>query len=156
MKRPGLLVAGPDPKAQARRSKPGCMFIVAWRAGQNKKERANMETADKSVIRFNDLYDTMGDVGRNLEKILAIIDQLNNNYFEKLSKPSFKALASWKSRPGETRATEEETLSYDWIIDYERIQNFFEIIEDYVRTSKGILDAKQQEEIRNRQANGSA
>ena len=115
-----------------------------------------METADKSVIRFNDLYDTMGDVGRNLEKILAIIDQLNNNYFEKLGKPSFKALASWKNRTGETRATEEETLSYGWIIDYERIQNFFEIIEDYVRTSKGILDAKQQEEIRNRQANGSA
>ena len=41
-----------------------------------------METVDKSVIRFNDLYDTMGDVGRNLEKILAIIDQLNNNYFK--------------------------------------------------------------------------
>ena len=115
-----------------------------------------METVDKSVIRFSDLYDTMGDVGRNLEKTIAIIDQLNNNYFEKLGKPSFNAIMSWKNRPGDTRATEEETLSYDWIIDYERIQNFFEIIEDYVRTSKGILDAKQQEEIRNRQANGSA
>ena len=104
-----------------------------------------METVDKSVIRFNDLYDTMGDVGRNLEKTIAIIDQLNNNYFEKLGKPSFKALASWKNRTGETRATEEETLSYDWIIDYERIQSFVEIIEDYLRESKSLIDAKKED-----------
>ena len=104
-----------------------------------------METADKSVIRFNDLYDTMGDVGRNLEKTIAIIDQLNNNYFEKLGKPSFNAVMSWASRPGIDRATEEEKLSYDWIIDYERIQSFVEIIEDYLRESKNLIDAKKEE-----------
>ena len=35
-----------------------------------------METVDKSVIRFNDLCDTMGDVGRNLEKAIAVCEKL--------------------------------------------------------------------------------
>ena len=100
-----------------------------------------METVDKSVIRFNNLYDTMGDVGRNLEKTIATIDQMNTNYFGKLGKPSFNAVLSWANRSGETRATEEETLSYDWMADYGRIQSFFEIIEDYTRTSKDVLEA---------------
>ena len=104
-----------------------------------------METVDKSVIRFNDLYDTMGDVGRNLEKTIAIIDQMNNNYFEKLGKPSFNAVISWANRTGGARATEEESLTYDWIIDYERIQSFVEIIEDYLRESKCLIDAKKEE-----------
>ena len=103
-----------------------------------------METADKSVIRFNDLYDTMGDVGRNLEKTIAIIDQMNNNYFEKMGKPSFNAVMSWANKTGTDRATEEERLSYDWIIDYERIQSFVEIIEDYLRESKSLIDAKKE------------
>ena len=103
-----------------------------------------METADKSVIRFNNLYDTMGDVGRNLEKTIAIIDQLNTNYFEKLGKPSFNAVMSWANKTGTDRVTEEEKLSYDWIIDYERIQSFVEIIEDYLRESKSLIDAKKE------------
>lgn len=104
-----------------------------------------METVDKSVIRVNNLYDTMGDIGRNLEKTIAIIDQLNNNYFEKLGKPSFNAVISWANRTSGARATEEESLTYDWIIDYERIQSFIEIIEDYLRESKGLIDAKKEE-----------
>ena len=103
-----------------------------------------METVDKSVIRFSDLYDTMGDVGRNLEKTIAIIDQMNTNYFGKLGKPSFNAVISWANRNSATRATEEEKLSYDWIIDYERIQSFVEIIEDYLRESKSLIDAKKE------------
>ena len=104
-----------------------------------------METVDKSVIRLNNLYDTMGDVGRNLEKTIAIIDQMNNNYFEKMGKPSFNAVMSWANKTGTDRATEEERLSYDWIIDYERIQSFVEIIEDYLRESKCLIDAKKEE-----------
>ena len=104
-----------------------------------------METVDKSVIRFNDLYDTMGDVGRNLEKTIAIIDQLNDSYFGTPGKPSLNAVMSWANRTSGARATEEESLTYDWIIDYERIQSFVEIIEDYLRESKSLIDAKKEE-----------
>ena len=104
-----------------------------------------METVDKSVIRVNNLYDTIGDVSRNLEKILAIIDQLNDSYFGTPGKPSLNAVMSWLNRPIGTRATDDERLSYEWVVFYSQIQSFFEIVEDYVRTSKEILDAKQEE-----------
>ena len=103
-----------------------------------------MENTSKT-IQINDAFDTMGEVTRNLEKILAVVDQLNNNYFEKLGKPSFNAVISWANRTSGARATEEESLTYDWIIDYERIQSFIEIIEDYLRESKGLIDAKKEE-----------
>lgn len=104
-----------------------------------------METVDKSVIRFNNPYDTMGDVGRNLEKTIAIIDQLNDSYFGTPGKPTLNAVMSWINRPCGTRATDDERLSYEWVVFYSQIQSFFGIIEDYLRESKSLIDAKKEE-----------
>ena len=110
-----------------------------------------METTNN--IKINDIHDTMGDVSRKLEKIIALVDQLNEDFFERREIPSLKAINSIINKPSGVLTTEEENLSYGWIVNYTRIQSFFEIIEDYTRTSKDalesartlILDAKGQE-----------
>lgn len=94
-----------------------------------------METG-KSMV---GLCDTMGDAIRKLDKVQAVLDQLNEDYFETLCQPSIPALITWVNKPAGTLSTDEERLTYDWIIGYPRAQSFVEIIEDYVRQSRAIM-----------------
>ena len=114
-----------------------------------------METGNNSTVRSVDLRDSMGNVSRKLEKILAVVDQMNENYFETVDSPSINALLSVIYKPNGIPITGDERLSYDWIVDYSRIQSFIEIIEDYIRESKNMMDVM-REEVRTGQAKGAA
>ena len=46
------------------------------------KERAKMETMNKSISLVG-IHDTMGDTAKKLDRIIAVLDQMNEDFFER-------------------------------------------------------------------------
>ena len=103
-----------------------------------------METMNKSISLVG-IHDTMGDTAKKLDRIIAVLDQMNEDFFETRHQPSMQAIATMVNKPAGAKTSEEEHFSYDWVVSYSRIQNFIGIIEDYVRDSKDVLSLKMDE-----------
>lgn len=103
-----------------------------------------MEKMNKSIS-LAGIHDTMGDAAKKLDRIIAVIDQMNEDFFETHHQPSIQALATMINKPAGAKTSEEGHFSYDWIVSYSRIQSFIGIIEDYARDSKAVLNLKMDE-----------